>query len=274
MSKRAQRLTLVNSLAGLVQPVIQNRRAPERPLSEIPGFSVRNASSDITEMLIYGTIGQASWWDMGGVTAADFAQQLNEINSANIHVRINSGGGDVFDGVAIHTMLCRHSATVTTFNDGLAASAASFILQAGDRVVSSRYAMTMIHDASTGVYGNQADLIAEAELLGKVSDVIADVYANRAGEDVEFWRAAMRAETWYTGPEALTAGLVDEITDADEEDSATDRLRNSLSGWRSRFRNAPPLPPVRTPVRPSLEQESEDEYRYAMAMAHYLNLNH
>ena len=120
---------------------------------------------------------------------------------------------------------------VTVYVDGLAASAASFIMLAGDRIVSARNAFIMIHDAMTGTYGNSGTHREAADLLDKVSANIADMYAERAGEDTEYWRNLMTEKgedgTWYTGQEALAAGLVDELTQvADDEDVA-----DKLSGW-------------------------------------------
>lgn len=246
-------------------------RSKPRPVADVPGLSVRNSTADTAEIMIYGTIGGGGWWDQGGVTAADMAALLAEISSPNIAVRINSGGGDVFDGTAIHTLLSRHPATVTTYNDGLAASAASFIMMSGDRIVSARNAMTMIHDGSTSTFGNEADHLANAELLGKVSDNIADMYAMRAGGTAEEWRALMRTETWYTGQEAEDAGLVDELVSSDEQDdAATNHVRKLLTA--SRFRNAPVLPPApdlpSEPVTDTDQPEEVDRYDpFAASMA-------
>jgi ClpP class serine protease len=103
---------------------------------------------------------------------------------------------------------------------------------AGDRIISARNAFVMIHDAMTGTYGNAGTHIDAAALLEKVSDNIADMYAERAGEDTAYWRALMVEKgedgTWYTGQEALAAGLVDELTavpdDFDEDVAVADRL--------------------------------------------------
>ena len=184
------------------------------------------------ELMIYGTIGGGGWFD-DGVTAAGVADALKAAGPGPVNVRINSGGGDVFDGIAIHTLLARHPGLVTVDVDGLAASAASFIMLAGDRIRSARNAFIMIHDAMTFTYGNPATHRKAADLLEQVSDNIADMYAERAGEDAAFWRAAMVENgedgTWYTGQDALGIGLVDELTqvrdDFDEDYAVADRLR-------------------------------------------------
>lgn len=200
-----------------------------KPRADVPGLTIRNQAG-ATELLIYGAIGGGGWMS-DGITSSDVAALIQGVTGP-LSVRINSNGGDVFQGVAIHTLLARHPGTVTVYVDGLAASAASFIMLAGDRIVCARNAMVMIHDGMTGTYGNQATHDRSSELLGKVSDNMADMYAERCGEDVDHWRALMTVNgedgTWYTGQEALDAGLVDEITGTEDDEDETAAL---LSGW-------------------------------------------
>ncbi len=223
---------------------------------------VRNISADTTEIMIYGAIGGGGWFDEGGVSAVRVSNALKDISTPNIHVRVNSGGGDVFDGVAIHSLLARHPATVTAFVDGIAASAASFILMAADRIVSARNAMLMIHDGMTYTYGGPATHARNTELLHKVSDNIADMYALRAGGTAEEWRAVMSENgedgTWYTGPEALDAGLVDELVGQEEDEEVSARVRAALPARIA----AKLLPDVResgerSPESEKIEDDSE-----------------
>lgn len=170
-----------------------------------PGLTIKAAAdTDDVELMIYAEIG---WF---GVMAEDVAYALTGVTGP-LHVRINSPGGDVFDGVAIYNMLADHPAAVTVTVDGMAASAASFIAQAGDTIRMNNGAVMMIHDAATYCYGNATDMDAASELLNRVSDIIAGIYSDRAGGPPEQWRKAMRAESWYNGPEAVTAGLADEV---------------------------------------------------------------
>jgi ATP-dependent protease ClpP protease subunit len=203
---------------------------------DVPGLALRPRAeaSAPAELMAYGRIGGGGWFDEG-ITGADVANLLREAGPGPLNVRINSGGGDVFDGVAIHSLLARHPGTVTAYIDGLAASAASFIMLAGDRIVAARNSFVMIHDAMTMAYGNGDTLRDSADLLDKVSENIADMYAERAGEDTAYWRNLMTVNgedgTWYTGQEALDAGLVDEITVAAPDEDAT--VANRLAGWRN-----------------------------------------
>lgn len=245
-------------LAGF-QPVLA-RVLDRAPKSKDPVniFRASAQKPDTTEMLIYGDIGMGDWFSVG-VSAKDVADQLANVQTANIDVRINSNGGDAFQGVAIHSLLAAHPANVTTFNDGVAASAASVILLAGDSVASARNALMMIHDASTGTYGDQADHAISGELLGKVSQNIADLYSVRAGGTADDWRALMRATTWYTGKEAQTAGLVDTITNDDDGDSDVDDAARQVIVNRY-LKGTPPVPAK------MLEVEDFDSQAFALAL--------
>lgn len=175
-------------------------------------YELKNLSSDVVDINIYDEIG---YW---GVTASSFVEDLQGVNASTINLHISSPGGDVFDGLAILNSLRQHKATVNVTVDGLAASAASFIAMAGDSIKIAPNAMMMIHEASGLVVGNSGDMREMADLLDKTSANIADIYARRAGGDPEEWRTAMRAETWYTHQEAVTAGLADSVVGEDTEE--------------------------------------------------------
>lgn len=154
---------------------------------------------------LYGEIG------MWGIEAADFIRELNQVNASAIDLHINSMGGEVFEGIAILNALRAHRATKTTYVDGLAASIASVIAMAGDRIVMGRNSTMMVHEASMFAIGTAADLHSWGDVLDQQSNNIAAVYAEKAGGTVESWREVMRAETWYTADEAVTVGLADEV---------------------------------------------------------------
>lgn len=191
-------------------------------------FSIVEAKKgEATKVYIYDEIG---FW---GTSAKDFAALLNDIDSDAIEVHFNSPGGSVFDGLAIHATLKGHKAKVTGIVDGLAASAASFILQACDVRQSTRNAQIMIHDAKAYAGGNAEQMRKAADTLDRVSDNIADMYAVRSGQgSVKSWRDIMRAgDEWYSGNEALDSGLVDEVLDnpEEDEDAPEEAAKNSWS---------------------------------------------
>lgn len=147
-----------------------------------------------------------------GVTAQEFIDEIRSLGARPIDLHVNSPGGEVFDGMAILNAIIDHPGRVVAYVDGLAASAASFIVQGADEVVMKRGAMMMIHDAIGGCYDNAAGMRASAEVLDAVSDSIADVYAARAGETAAHWRAIMsREDTWYTAARAVEVGLADRV---------------------------------------------------------------
>lgn len=189
---------------------------------------------------IYGEIG---FW---GITASDLVAELAALDVSAIDVHINSPGGEIFDGIAICNALRAHRATVTTYVDSLAASIASVIAMAGDRVVMAPNSQMMIHDGSGFCIGDAADMREMADLLDRQSDNIASVYAAKAGGDVADWRALMTAETWYTAEEAVAAGLADEVSSSTRsapDDNSPQNLWD-LSVFNYAGRAAAPAPPV------------------------------
>lgn len=164
------------------------------------------------EIFIYDEIG-ASWWG-GGVSADDFVRELATLNVDRIDLRLNTPGGDAFDGIAIYNALRVHRAQVHVYVDALAASAGSIIAMAGDTVTMRRASRMMIHDASGLAVGNAADMRSFADLLDALSDDIAATYVARAGGSVADWRTRMLAETWFSAEEAVKAKLADDHDDS------------------------------------------------------------
>jgi ATP-dependent protease ClpP protease subunit len=151
----------------------------------------------------------------GGISAVMVKDALSEM-SGDMTVRINSPGGDVYDGITILNYLRQYDFKVTVQIDGLAASAASFIAMAGDEVVIMPNAEMMIHDALMFTIGNAAELRNDADRLDKISDNIANAYSARAGGEPKAWRKLMLAETWFSDSEAVAAGLADKVGELPE----------------------------------------------------------
>lgn len=176
-------------------------------------WEIKNAATDTAEVFIYDQIGE-DWWTGEGVSAKNFIDEIGKITAPNISLRLNSPGGSVFDGQAIYNALVRHPAKVTTYIDGLAASIASVIALAGERVVMSSNAMFMIHNPMSSVAGYASDMRKMADVLDKIRDSIVAVYSEHTALLPAELEAAMEAETWYTAEDALNAGFVDEIAKA------------------------------------------------------------
>jgi ATP-dependent protease ClpP protease subunit len=181
-------------------------------------YRISNAAdADEAEVMLYDEIG--GWF---GNTADDLIAELKGITSPKMRVRINSPGGSVFEGIAIANALRAHPASVTVQVDAVAASIASVIAMAGDRIEMAPNSMMMIHDASGLCMGNASDMDEMGELLDLISDNIADAYAQRAGGTREQWRERMKAETWYLPEDAVENGLADEAVQAPKAGTPTE----------------------------------------------------
>jgi ATP-dependent protease ClpP protease subunit len=200
--------------------LLTRNKAASRPLA-----MERNGNDVTIECVgtLISTDEDALWW--GGVSAQAFARELRGLTEADtLHVRLNSPGGDVFAGVAMAQAIRECRANVIVHIDGVAASAASTVAIAAPRSIIAPGGMVMIHNAWTIAVGNEVDMRRTADLLGKVDGEIAAAYQTKAGGDLDDWRAAMAAETWYTGAEAVAAGLVDEVAGAAPANAAAKAL--------------------------------------------------
>ncbi|QMP84387.1 Clp protease [Streptomyces phage Dagobah] len=218
-------------------------------------YRIQNKAGEASKLYIYDEIG---YW---GDTAKGLVDDLKNVTGDTLEVHLNSPGGDIFDGLAIYQALKDHSASVTVHIDGLAASIASVIAMAGDRIVMSPKASMMIHDGWTMAVGNGAELRKTADLLDKQSSIIASVYADRSGIAADTWRAAMVEETWYTAQEALDAGLVDEVEGLKKAE-ADDPFDLGVFAHAGRDKAPAPVAkvtePQTSPAVPSVEPKSTE----------------
>ena len=192
----------------------------------------------MNEILIYGDIG----WDN---TAKDVSEQLKGFGGEPVTVKISSGGGDVFEGVAILNALRGYAGEVTTVVESIAASAASFIaVGAGGKVIARPNAEVMVHKAWSTIAGNADDIEKIKADLARQDVKIAGIYAGKAGGELDDWLARMSAETWYTANEALDAGLIDEVQDAKQPVEASVGGRRVLAQFKYSNRAAAPPPPL------------------------------
>lgn len=188
-----------------------------------PGRVRVNADDgDEAEILIYGDIGYG-WYDEG-ITGESISREIAAIDSDVINVRVNSGGGLVFEGLAIYNALARHDAKIIMHVDSIAASIASVILMAGDEIRISEGAQVMIHKPWSGLYGDANALRKEAEILDKLEGGIIDIYAARTGAKRADLQAWVDSETWFTGNEAVDAGFADSMTPAKTKKAASSAL--------------------------------------------------
>ncbi|MGI9159864.1 MAG: head maturation protease, ClpP-related [Saprospiraceae bacterium] len=178
------------------------------------------------EIDIYSEIG---FW---GVTASGFKAALKDMGAVeSLTVNINSPGGDVFDGIAIYNDLVTHKADVTVRVTGMAASAASLIAMAGDRIEMGAASFLMIHNAWTYAAGDHRAMTDVAKVLEKINLKLSAVYSKRSGQDETEIRNLMDAETWLDSGDAIELGMADAVFNDGEPVNASIDL--------SQFRNVP-----------------------------------
>lgn len=179
-----------------------------------PGFRVAAPVNGANGQLhLYDAIGG---WD--GIMAIDVVRALGDM-TGDLDVHVNSGGGSIFEGTAIFNAIAGYGGGKKIgYNDGVAASAGSFILMACDEVIVAENAVTMIHDGAAPAFGTPAELREMADVLDMLSDNIARMYARKTGGTVDEWREIMSdGDTWYNAEESVQAGLADRIAGTVEE---------------------------------------------------------
>lgn len=160
------------------------------------------------EILIYDVIGSFD------LTAKNIIEELNNADGQDVLVRINSVGGDVFEGMAIYNALKKYNGRVKVEIEGLSASMASIIMLAGDEVSASENSLIMIHNPSAGVMGESKDLSKRAELLDKMKTQMVNIYTGATNIPENKVIKMMDEETWFTSEEALEVGLINSVTEA------------------------------------------------------------
>lgn len=159
---------------------------------------------------ILDVIGEDFWGD--GVSAASIVKALKGM-SGDVTVRLNSPGGDMFEGLAIYNLLRAHSGTVKVEVLGIAASAASVIAMAADEIVMGKGTLMMVHNAWGMIVGNKNDMREAADIFDKFDGSMANLYAARTGLDQDTVRGYMDAETFFTAEEAVEAKFADSVSD-------------------------------------------------------------
>jgi ATP-dependent Clp protease protease subunit len=167
------------------------------------------ASGDAANVYIYDAIDP--WF---GVTAKDVVRTLNGISASTINLHINSPGGDVFEARAMKTALEAHPAKVVAYVDGLAASAASFLMLGADEIRIAKGAFVMIHNPWSFAFGEAQELRQTADLLDQIAATIARDYAGKTGASAAQIKDWMDAETWFEAEEAVKNGFCDAVIEA------------------------------------------------------------
>jgi len=225
-------------------------------------FSIKAKAAGAAEIKIYDEIG------MWGITARQFSDELAALGQVKqISLFIHSPGGDVFDGIAIYNLLKKHPANLTVHIDGLAASMASVIAMAGDKVVMPENAMLMIHKPWGISGGNAKEMRDYADLLDKVEAVLIPAYASKTGKSADELAQMLEGETWLNGRECVEQGFADELEPAvnvmarleskriEEFEAMPNALKNMITG---------PQGSVTTPAAPEQQRINGIKDLFAM----------
>lgn len=191
------------------------------------------ATNNVAQIDIFGDIVSEKWFDEE-TSATSFRDALKELGDVStINLSINSGGGSVFDGIAIYNMLKSHKATVNVYVEGLAASIASVIAMAGDTITMRSGSMMMVHMPWTLSQGNAEEMRRTADTLEKTGDSIVDIYSERTGISPDNIRNIMNDETWLSAEEAVEQGWA---TKLDKKEAVMNSVPKEILG---RFSNVP-----------------------------------
>lgn len=191
------------------------------------------ATNNVAQIDIFGDIVSEKWFDEE-TSATSFRDALKELGDVStINLSINSGGGSVFDGIAIYNMLKSHKATVNVYVEGLAASIASVIAMAGDTITMRSGSMMMVHMPWTLSQGNAEEMRRTADTLEKTGDSIVDIYSERTGISPDDIRNIMNDETWLSAEEAVEQGWA---TKLDKKEAVMNSVPKEILG---RFSNVP-----------------------------------
>lgn len=173
---------------------------------------LRIRNDGAAELLLYGVIGADSWFG-DGITAKAFRAEIKKVKSKTLNLRINSEGGSVTEAAAMLNALDEFKGRIEVDIDGLAASAASFVAMGGDTIRVATNGLIMIHEPMTMALGRAEDMRRTADLLDKVREQILDAYERKSKAGRDKLAAWMTAETWFSGQEAVAAGLADSVTE-------------------------------------------------------------
>lgn len=218
---------------------LQNKDKRTGEIKNTGRIEIKNQTAEKAELYFYGDIvsdSWSAWWTEEDKCPQDVSDFLKELdNSKDIDIYINSGGGSVFAGIAIYSMLNRHNGKKIVHVDGLAASIASVIALAGDEIIIPKYSTFMIHNPLMFLFGgyNAKDLNEIIGALDSCKESILNIYMDHVKEGVtrEEISEFMDQETWFTGEKATEYF---NITLEDDVEAVA-----CVSGFFDKYKNTP-----------------------------------
>ena len=171
-------------------------------------YNIQNKAGETAYIYIFDEIGTY------GVTAQDFISEIKGLKNTPINLRINSLGGDVFDGMAMYNVIKRRESKTTVYIEGIAASIATIIALGADEVIMAENSLFMIHNAWGGTSGEAKDMRKTAETLDKITSELTDIYVKKTGLSYDALAEMMDEESWLNAQEAFDLGFIDTISDS------------------------------------------------------------
>lgn len=197
-------------------------------IKEVP-FEFKNEVSDNKQVLTLSGVIQKRYWSDDKYIDAKMVREALEDVTNDIHIRLNSPGGDVFQGVEIYNYLKDHSSNITVEVMGNAASAATFICAGADKVIMNIGTTFMIHEAESYAWGNKQDLQKTLQALETIDDSILSIYENRTGQSKDQLTEWINAAKWFTAQEAVDYGFADEIKNKKPIDENNESIEDIVS---------------------------------------------
>lgn len=187
-----------------------------KKLKNVP-FQFSNETKNGKYILtLSGNIRKKYWRDDDVINAKDVREALDDVTD-DIVIKLNSPGGDVFEGIEIYNYLKGHSSNITVEVTGLAASAATFVVAGADNVIMNVGTSLMIHEASTFAFGNKKDVQKTLNALETIDDSILSIYENKTGQSKEQLSEWLDEEKWFAADEAVKYGFADSVAKASKE---------------------------------------------------------
>jgi ATP-dependent Clp protease protease subunit len=171
-------------------------------------YEIKNQASEYSDVYIFNDIGTF------GITAQKFVDDIKNLDGRDIALHINSVGGEVFEGMAMHSIIKNRKGKTVAYIEGIAASIATVIALAADEVVMTENSLFMIHNAWGSSQGDAKEMMKQARVLEKISNEIAEIYVKKTGKSYDMIMDLMSNETWMTAEEAFEYGFIDRISDA------------------------------------------------------------
>lgn len=172
-------------------------------------------------LTLSGNIRKRYYSEDKSIDAALVQDALKDITE-DVVIRLNSNGGDVFQGIEIYNYLKNHPSNITVEVTGVAASAATFIVAGADKAIMNTGTSFMIHEASSFAWGNKAELKKVLNALETIDDSIIAIYTEKTGQTTEQLNDWMEEEKWFTAEEAVKYGFADEVKEKKKD--VTDQI--------------------------------------------------